>query len=72
VREVIEDTDQKRPVQQEKPVNDMDDVMERLRKALKEKGMTDDEIDALSDEDDALGDAYYFSSREITPTTTLH
>jgi hypothetical protein len=54
-------------------MKDMDDVMERLRNALKENGMTDNEIDALSDEDEGEGAMYFDRSPEQEPPRhTLH
>jgi hypothetical protein len=55
-------------------MQDMDDVMERLRNALKENGLTDDDIDALSADVDSDEDAMYFLElpQYQPPRHTLH
>ena len=54
-------------------MSNMDDVMERLRNALKQTGMTDDQIDALSEEDEVQGATHFYRPPEQqTPHPTLH
>jgi hypothetical protein len=53
-------------------MQDMDDVMERLRNALKETGLTDDQIDALSEEDEEEGAIYLYRTPEPPSSPTLH
>lgn len=55
-------------------MRDMDDVMERLRNALKGTGMTDDDIDLLSSDVDSDEDAMFFFElpQYRPPRHTLH